>query len=134
MEDELSALGERWAHICKWAEEYGVKLQTLLMKCSRITEQLSWLQSWFDSKEISLKHMESKNVTEVAEILERIKQLQVIIISFNYDIYYNKKKFFYRLYAIKCQVNKKILIIFKLKFRVWKKSFYIPMIVLIQKK
>lgn len=78
MEDELLALGERWAHICKWAEEYGVKLQTLLMKCSRITEQLSWLQSWFDSKEINLKHMESKNVTEVAEILERIKQLQVI--------------------------------------------------------
>lgn len=79
MEDELSALGERWAHICKWAEEYGVKLQTLLMKCSRITEKLLWLQSWFDSKEISLKHMESKNVTEVAEILERIKQLQVIL-------------------------------------------------------
>jgi len=77
MEDELSALGERWAHICKWAEEYGVKLQTLLMKCSRITEQLSWLQSWFDSKEINLKHMESKHVTEVAEILDRIKQLQV---------------------------------------------------------
>lgn len=79
MEDELSALGERWAHICKWAEEYGVKLQTLLMKCSRITEQLSWLQSWFDSKEINLKQMESKHVTEVAEIMERIKQLQVII-------------------------------------------------------
>ncbi|VVC26815.1 Hypothetical protein CINCED_3A012694 [Cinara cedri] len=78
MEDELSALGERWAHICKWAEEYGVKLQTLLMKCSRITEQLSWLQSWFDSKEVSLKHMESKHVTEVAEILERIKQLQTL--------------------------------------------------------
>lgn len=77
MEDELSALGERWAHICKWAEEYGIKLQTLLMKCSRITEQLSWLQSWFDSKEVNLKHMESKHVTEVAEILERIKQLQV---------------------------------------------------------
>ncbi|XP_022178731.1 dystrophin, isoforms A/C/F/G/H-like isoform X1 [Myzus persicae] len=78
MEDELSALGERWAHICKWAEEYGVKLQTLLMKCSRITEQLSWLQSWFDSKEINLKHMESKHVTEVAEILDRIKQLQTL--------------------------------------------------------
>jgi len=78
MEDELSALGERWAHICKWAEEYGIKLQTLLMKCSRITEHLSWLQSWFDSKEINLKHMESKHVTEVAEVLDRIKQLQVI--------------------------------------------------------
>ncbi|XP_050442847.1 dystrophin-like isoform X2 [Adelges cooleyi] len=78
MEDELSALGERWAHICKWAEEYGVKLQTLLMKCSRITEQLSWLQSWFDSKETNLKKMESKHVTEVAEVLERIKQLQTL--------------------------------------------------------
>lgn len=125
MEDELSALGERWAHICKWAEEYGVKLQTLLMKCSRITEQLSWLQSWFDSKEVSLKHMESKHVTEVAEILERIKQLQVIFIYrlwlLNIFIYII---FFYRLYAIKCQVNKKILIIFKPKFRIWKKNFY----------
>ncbi|XP_075226861.1 dystrophin isoform X2 [Lycorma delicatula] len=78
MEDQLTALGERWAHICQWTEERWNQLKGLITSASSISDQILWLQSWLDSKETILKTMEAEPATEMGAILERIKQLQII--------------------------------------------------------
>lgn len=79
MEDQLSALGERWEHICQWTEERWNLLQELFVSSTRLSEQVQWIQNWLASKETILKKMEAEPATEMGVILDRIKQLQVVI-------------------------------------------------------
>lgn len=81
MEDQLVALGERWAHICQWAEERWSKLHLLLNHCNRIPDEMQKIQSWIETNETSLKQLEAEPVSEVGKVFERIKLLQV----FNYS-------------------------------------------------
>ncbi|RZF40413.1 hypothetical protein LSTR_LSTR015750 [Laodelphax striatellus] len=78
MEDQLTALGERWAHICQWTEERWSLLKGLIQQGGAILDQVMWLQAWLDSKETVLKNMESEPANEMGTILERIKQLQIL--------------------------------------------------------
>lgn len=78
MEDQLVALGERWAHICQWAEERWSKLHLLLNHCNRIPDEMQKIQSWIETNETSLKQLEAEPVSEVGKVFERIKLLQVL--------------------------------------------------------
>ena len=77
MEDQLTALGERWAHICQWTEERCSKLQNLSSKWSQLIDEYQRIQLWLDNKETQLKQMEANPLIEIGEVLERIKKLQV---------------------------------------------------------
>ncbi|CAH1402925.1 unnamed protein product [Nezara viridula] len=88
IEDQLAALAERWAHICQWAEERGAKLQTMTNKIFELDHSLTSLESWINQQEDMLKNMEAHPVSEIGEILERIKHLQIL--KHNMDIKYNK--------------------------------------------
>ncbi|XP_066905851.1 dystrophin isoform X7 [Halyomorpha halys] len=88
IEDQLAALAERWAHICQWAEERGAKLQTMTNKIFELDHSLTSLESWISQQEEMLKNMEAHPVSEIGEILERIKHLQIL--KHNMDIKYNK--------------------------------------------
>ncbi|PSN39418.1 hypothetical protein C0J52_22771 [Blattella germanica] len=78
MEDQLTALGERWAHICQWTEERCTKLQNLAAKWSQLIEEIQRIQLWLDNKETQLKQMEANPLVEIGEVLDRIKKLQVL--------------------------------------------------------
>ncbi|XP_072152791.1 dystrophin, isoforms A/C/F/G/H isoform X4 [Bemisia tabaci] len=78
MEDQLSALGERWAHVCQWAEEKGNRLGSLLTLRDRMRREAKWLQGWMDEKEVALKLMEADPVAEKGAVLQRVKQLQIL--------------------------------------------------------
>ncbi|XP_043946962.1 dystrophin, isoforms A/C/F/G/H isoform X7 [Drosophila biarmipes] len=64
LEDRLSALGERWSHVVKWSDLRTEKLQ-----------QYKCISRWLDSREQDLKLMESRDVTDVGGITQRINEL-----------------------------------------------------------
>ncbi|XP_076382433.1 dystrophin isoform X7 [Megalopta genalis] len=81
MEDQLSALGERWTHICKWKEEKRQRLQSLSQLWQNINDDYKRLVSWLNETEITLKQMEANPASEIGEVLERIKKLQILKIE-----------------------------------------------------
>ncbi|XP_070164121.1 dystrophin, isoforms A/C/F/G/H isoform X2 [Polyergus mexicanus] len=78
MEDQLSALGERWSHICQWKEERRQRLEGLSMLWQSITDDYKRLVAWLNEIEITLKQMEANPASEFGEVLDRIKKLQIL--------------------------------------------------------
>lgn len=78
MEDQLSALGERWSHICQWKEERRQRLEALSMLWQSITDDYKRLVAWLNEIEITLKQMEANPASEFGEVLDRIKKLQIL--------------------------------------------------------
>lgn len=78
MEDQLSALGERWSHICQWKEERHQRLESLSALWQNITDDYKRLVAWLNETEITLKQMEANPASEFGEVLDRIKKLQVL--------------------------------------------------------
>ncbi|XP_032597642.1 dystrophin, isoforms A/C/F/G/H isoform X13 [Drosophila grimshawi] len=64
LEDRLSALGERWSHVVKWIDLRTEKLQ-----------QYKCISRWLDAREEDLKRMETRDVTDVGGITQRINEL-----------------------------------------------------------
>lgn len=87
MEDQLVALGERWAHICQWAEERWSKLHMLLNHCNHIPDEMQKIQSWIETNETALKQLEAEPVSEIGKVLERIKLLQVLNYSYRIELF-----------------------------------------------
>ncbi|XP_068993980.1 dystrophin, isoforms A/C/F/G/H isoform X8 [Neodiprion pinetum] len=81
MEDQLTALGERWTHICQWIEERNQKLQLLSSRWGDLTDEYKRLLAWLNEREITLKQMEANPASEMGEILDRIKKLQLLKIE-----------------------------------------------------
>lgn len=78
MEDQLSALGERWSHICQWKEERRQRLESLSTLWQNIIDDYKRLVAWLNETEITLKQMEANPASEFGEVLDRIKKLQVL--------------------------------------------------------
>lgn len=78
MQDQLSALGERWSHICQWQQKRKQNLQALSSYWVELTETYKKLVSWLNQTELTLKQMEASPETEIGQILERIKKLQLL--------------------------------------------------------
>ncbi|XP_052755419.1 dystrophin, isoforms A/C/F/G/H-like isoform X2 [Galleria mellonella] len=72
MEDQLRALGERWAHVWRWAEQQRARLDARRALQLRHDQLLRACQR----HEHALKQMEANPASEVGEVLERIVQLQ----------------------------------------------------------
>lgn len=64
LEDKLTALGERWSHVVKWADLRLEKLQ-----------QYKCIYRWLDAREQDLKHMESQDVNDLGSITKRMNDL-----------------------------------------------------------
>ncbi|XP_014483281.1 PREDICTED: dystrophin-like [Dinoponera quadriceps] len=78
IEDQLSALGERWSHICQWKEERRQRLESISTLWHSVTDDYKKLVAWLNETEITLKQMEANPATEIGEVLDRIKRLQVL--------------------------------------------------------
>ncbi|XP_055384433.1 dystrophin, isoforms A/C/F/G/H-like [Condylostylus longicornis] len=65
LEDKLSALGERWAHVIKWNETRAEKLH-----------QYKIITKWLDAREHDLKTMETVELQELGTITRRMNDLR----------------------------------------------------------
>ncbi|KAA0203443.1 hypothetical protein HAZT_HAZT010525 [Hyalella azteca] len=81
LEDELTALGERWGHVCKWSEQQWATLQALALHWGQLEEGVRQLTLWLDGKEAQLRHIESNPSTNQQHILSQASMLQVSTIS-----------------------------------------------------
>ncbi|KAJ8679612.1 hypothetical protein QAD02_015399, partial [Eretmocerus hayati] len=78
MEDQLSALGERWTHICQWQQKRRQNLQALSLFWTELESDYKKLVSWLGETGITLKQMEADPVSEIGQVLDRIKKLQLL--------------------------------------------------------
>lgn len=76
LEDKLVALEERWSHVVKWTSKRWESLQELSFKWTKLSEHHRIINTWIDTRESALKSMESKEVGDIGEAMERIKSLQ----------------------------------------------------------
>lgn len=88
MEDQLSALGERWTHICQWKQKRRHDFEILSLLWKDAMEEYKKLVTRLNETEITLKQMEASPASELGEILERIKKMHFLKIEM--DI--NQKK------------------------------------------
>lgn len=79
LEDELSALGERWSTVCKWAEQYGEQLEALVSTLQLLASEEPRLQQWLLMQEAQLCRMEKADAhrASVQDVLDMVKCLQV---------------------------------------------------------
>ena len=82
MEDQLSALGERWSHVCKWGEQRATALQQLTNHWEQLDTDFNRLKSWLASHEQSLRLIEMNPNADRTQMIDVARQLQV-----NYSIY-----------------------------------------------
>ncbi|XP_069940660.1 microtubule-actin cross-linking factor 1 isoform X2 [Cherax quadricarinatus] len=78
LEDELNALGERWAHICRWSESRWTTLQTLSVHWEHFEREVEKISQWLDDKETTLRQVESNPSTEQEHCLRHASMLQVL--------------------------------------------------------
>lgn len=76
MEEQLSALDDRWIEICRWIEEKRDKLKNLMDLWSNIITEHKRLALWWNETEITLKQWEAAPASEVGEVLDRIEKLK----------------------------------------------------------
>uniref|UniRef100_T1IRG4 Protein detached n=1 Tax=Strigamia maritima TaxID=126957 RepID=T1IRG4_STRMM len=89
MEERLSALGEKWAEICKWTEDKWTELQAVYTLWEELQEREVQFDTWLTTKENILAEMHANVVSEPRVILEQVKQLQ----SMERDMDTQHKKF-----------------------------------------
>lgn len=77
MEDQLSALGERWSHVCRWAEQRASALQHLSNHWEQLETDLMRLKSWLAAHEHSLRLIETNPSTDRCQMIDVARQLQV---------------------------------------------------------
>lgn len=74
IEDELTALSERWSHVCSWSEQETQRLK----KWCFLTESCEKEKGWLNRRESTLKNMEANPASAIAEVLNQIKKLQIL--------------------------------------------------------
>ncbi|XP_076840282.1 LOW QUALITY PROTEIN: utrophin [Brachyhypopomus gauderio] len=75
LEDQLQALGERWAAVCRWTEERWSKLDEILLVWQRFLEDQGLFRAWLEEKEQALKDVQTSNLKEPSEINTLVRRL-----------------------------------------------------------
>ncbi|XP_033212090.1 dystrophin, isoforms A/C/F/G/H isoform X2 [Belonocnema kinseyi] len=86
MEDQLSALGERWTHICQWKQKRRHDLEILSLLWKDAMEEYKKLVSRLNQTEITLKQMEASPASELGEVLERMKKMHFLKIEMDINL------------------------------------------------
>lgn len=76
IEDELTALSERWSHTCQWTMQQLQRLRELQARWEALDTQHAELLAAADAYETELKQMEANPASEVGAVLERVVALQ----------------------------------------------------------
>lgn len=76
MEDQLSALGERWSHVFRWAEQRATALQQLADHWEHLDTNLKRLKNWLESHEHALRLIEANPSADRTQMIDVARQLQ----------------------------------------------------------
>ncbi|GAB6025091.1 hypothetical protein CHUAL_010524 [Chamberlinius hualienensis] len=76
MEDQLMALGERWAHLCQWTEDRWLRLQSVYTDWQMLDEIETKFSNWLQLKEDFLDEM--KDLSDPRDVVEQVTQLQIL--------------------------------------------------------
>ena len=71
LEEELSALGDRWVSLCNMTEQRYDYLQIINSLCSQFKEESQLLESWIVKVESRMKHLEMETENIDKELLEQ---------------------------------------------------------------
>lgn len=83
LEDKLSALGERWTHVVKWTKNRFQKLQEAHWNWKMLNRQFTVTNEWINVRENDLKQMESKDVSAIGSVMERMQNLRFCAMDLN---------------------------------------------------
>jgi len=78
MEDQLSALGERWSHVCQWADQRASALQQLVSTWEQLDQELQRVKTWLAGHEQSLRLIEANPSTDRNQMADVARQLQLL--------------------------------------------------------
>lgn len=76
LEDKLAALGERWSHVVHWAQARLRTVHERMENLADVQSQFRRLKAWINARERDLKLMESKDVSEMGDVIKRIRELE----------------------------------------------------------
>lgn len=76
LEDRLTALGERWTHVVKWTKNRFQKLQDAHWNWKLLNRQFAVANEWINERENDLKQMESRDVSAIGSVMERMQNLR----------------------------------------------------------
>lgn len=83
LEDRLTALGERWSHVVKWTKNRFLKLQEAHWNWKTLNRQFAVATEWINVRENDLKQMESKDVSAIGSVMERMQNLRFCAVDLN---------------------------------------------------
>lgn len=76
LEDKLAALGERWSHVVQWTQMRLSAVHDLRENMAQVTSDYERLRKWINTRSTDLKLMESRDVSEMGEVIKRIRELE----------------------------------------------------------
>ena len=77
LEDQLTALGERWVTLCRMCEERYTTLQQVDARWKQLEGDKVKLETWMAGVEGRLKEMERDLGVDTLQLLEQVKQVMV---------------------------------------------------------
>lgn len=83
LEDKLTALGERWTHVVKWTKNRFQKLQDIQWNWKMCKHQFAIASDWINVRENDLKQMESRDVSAIGSVMERMQNLRFCAMDLN---------------------------------------------------
>lgn len=83
LEDKLAALGERWTHVVKWTKTRFEKIQDAHWKWKVLNRRFVLATEWLNVRENDLKQMESKPISAIGSVLERMQNLRFCAMDLN---------------------------------------------------
>lgn len=83
LEDKLAALGERWTHVVKWTKNRFQKLQDAHWHWKLLNKRFDITNKWINVRENDLKQMESRDLSAIANVMERMENLRFCALDIN---------------------------------------------------
>lgn len=76
LEETLKALGKRWSNVVQGVQGQMESVHNLMAGLSQIEGQYQRLKNWINTRERDLKFMESKVVSEMGDVIKRVRELE----------------------------------------------------------
>ncbi|XP_043928331.1 dystrophin isoform X3 [Protopterus annectens] len=78
LEDQLQALGDRWAAICRWTEDRWILLQEIVLKWQHFAEEQCLFDAWLTEKEEAVRIIQLSDFKDKTEMLSNLRKLAIL--------------------------------------------------------
>ncbi|NWT26977.1 UTRO protein, partial [Cardinalis cardinalis] len=78
LEEQLQRLGERWTAVCRWTEDWRVKLQEIQLLWQELLEEQCLLKAWLTEKEEALSKVQTSNFKDQTDLSVNVRKLAIL--------------------------------------------------------